>query len=169
MLIDCSYFTTGPRHIQNASLGNNALSPDGRAANAAIEAYIAEYQEPFLIDALGERLGNKVNAYLVCVDEGDKVANEKYDVVCERLKDAFADYVFFHIMRDSNTQQTMTGLVRLKCANEYVAPIARQVNIWNGMVNKNKRFAEWCASEDCPLGGISMSDELVTAINRFNL
>ena len=169
MLIDCSYFTAGPRHIQNASLGNNVLSPDGRAANAAIEAYIAEYQESFLVDALGERLGNKVNSYLVCVDEGDKVANEKYDAVCEHLKDAFADYVFFHIMRDSNTQQTMTGLVRLKSANEYVAPIARQVNIWNGMVRKNKRFAEWCASEDCPLAGISMSDELVTTINRFNL
>lgn len=169
MLIDCSYFAAGPRHIQNASLGNNALSPDGRAVNAAIEAYIAEYQEEFLVNALGERLGNKVNAYLICVDEGDNVANEKYDAVCDKLKDAFADYVFFHIMRDSNSQQTMTGLVRLKSANEYVAPITRQVNIWNDMVKKNKRFAQWCNSEECPLADISMSIELVTAINRLNL
>lgn len=169
MLIDYSYFTTGPRHIQNASLGDNALNPDGRAAKAAIEAYIAEYQEQFLVEALGERIGNKANAYLVCKDEGDKVVSEPYDIVCDKLKDAFADYVFFHIMRDSNTQQTMTGLVRLKCSNEYVPPIRRQVNVWNGMVIKNRRFAQWCASSECPMLGISMSKDLLTPINVLNL
>lgn len=147
----------------------NQLSPDARAVDGAIEAFIAEYQEQFLIEALGERIGNKANAYIVCKDEGDNVSSEPYDIVCDKLKDAFADYVFFHIMRDSNTQQTITGLVRLKCANEYVAPITRQVNVWNTMVIKNRRFAAWCASPECPMSGISMSKDLLTPINVLNL
>lgn len=169
MLIDCSYFTKGARHIKNASLGTipNANSVE---VCSAIEAYIAELQEQYLVDMLGTALGNRFNAYLVCLDEDEKpVRNQKIDAVCERLKDSFADYVFYHILRDVNTQVTMTGIEILKSANTHVAPVNRQVSVWNTMVDKNRRFAEWCQSSECTIAGISISGDMTTKINALNL
>lgn len=169
MLIDCSYFTKGPRHIYNATLGKTIDSNAIQVRNA-IEAYIAEYQQEYLLNVLGGTLGNKVNAYLVCLDEDEKpVHNDHFDAICDRLREPFADYVFFHILRYSNSQSTITGLVRLKCANEYVAPIYRQVNVWNAMVNKHRLFIEWCQSDECCVKGISITDEMLTKINTLNL
>lgn len=169
MLIDCSYFTKGPRHILNASLGT-LPNANAMEVNLAIEAYIAEYQEQYLLGVLGSTMGNKVNAYLVCLDEDDEPKhNDHIDAVCERLREPFADYVFFHILRDNNTQATMTGIVRLKCANDYVAPLRRQVNVWNSMVDKHNLFAVWCRSSECSLSGISISTDMLTKINQFNL
>lgn len=169
MLIDCSYFTKGSRHILNASLGTNP-GPNAIEVNRAIEAYIMENQEEFLTKMLSPVVGNRVNSYLVCLDEDEEPRhNDHLDAVCARLRESFADYVFFHILRDMNTQASMTGLVRLKCANEYVSPIRRQVNVWNSMVNKNRLFAEWCESSDCTLSGISIDNNLLTKINVLNL
>lgn len=172
MLIDCSYFTKGPRLILNASMGNRDTLPNPNAAevNKAIEAYIEEHQERFLVRILGATLGNKVNAYLVCQDEDENpTSNMNFDAICERLREPFADYVFYYILRDSAAQATITGLVRLKCANDYVAPIRRQVSAWNSMVDKNRLFAQWCQSADCPIAGISTSEDMTTKINSLNL
>ena len=89
--------------------------------------------------------------------------------MCERLREPFADYVFFHILRDCQSQSTMTGLVRLKSANEYVSPIRRQVNIWNTLVDKHRRLAEWFQSKECPLEGLSIGNDMLTKINQLNL
>lgn len=171
MLIDCSYFTAGPRHIQNATLGTEGLlNQDALYVKEAIEAYIGSLQEEFLIEALGHSAGSRVNAYLVCLDEDTNPRHHaNLDAVCEQLRESFADYVFYKILRDANTQATMTGLVRLKCANEYVSPVQRQVSIWNAMVNKNRRFAEWAKSSECGLSGIEVSSNLLTKINTLNL
>ncbi len=61
-----------------------------------------------------------------------------------------------------------TGLVRLKCANEYIAPLKRQVSTWNSMVEKNKQFVEWAMSNDCPFD-VKITKNLLTPINAFNL
>lgn len=174
MLIDCSYFTKGSRHILNASLGTpgNCTLPNANAVevNETIEAFISEHQEEYLVNVLGSVLGHKVNAYLVCMEEDESPKHiDSIDALCEHLRDSFADYVFFHILRDTNTQSTITGLVRLKCANEYVAPIRRQVNVWNSMVNKHRLFAEWCLSSDCPISGITISADMLEKINVLNL
>lgn len=171
MLIDCSYFTKGSRHILNATMGtaDTLPNPNAEEVNNAILAYIDEYQIKFLTAMLGATLANKVNVYLVCQEEDENPPHvESIDAVCERLKESFADYVFFHILRESNTQPTMTGLVRLKTANTYVSPIGRQVTVWNDMVDRNRQFAEWVKS-DCTLSGINISKEMTTKINRLNL
>lgn len=169
MLIDCSYFTKGSRRILNASMGTMP-NPNATEVNEAIEAYISEYQERFLCRMLGNVNGNKVHTYLVCLDEDENPKHkEHFDEVCERLKESFADYVFFHILRDANTQSTITGLVQLKCTNEYVAPIRRQVLVWNDMVERNRMFAEWVKTSECKISGISVSEEMKTRINQFNL
>lgn len=169
MLIDCAYFTKGPRHILNATLGT-LPNVNSREVNEAIEAYISEYQEEYLVKVLGSERGNKVNAYIVCLNEEPEHTHcEKYDETCNRLKESFADYVFYHILRDSSSQATMTGLVRLKCANEYISPVRRQTGIWNAMVEKHRMFAEWAASPECPLPGISISSYMLEKINHFNI
>lgn len=169
MLIDCSYFTKGPRRILNASLGTmpnqNAIE-----VRATIETYIREHQNPYLARMLGSNLGDRFNAYIFGIDDDeDAERNTNIDAVCNRLRDSFADYVFFYILRDMNTQSSITGLVRLKCANEYVAPIRRQVNVWNSMVDKNRTFAKWTQTTDCPFLAICVSDDMLTKINCLNL
>lgn len=172
MLIDSSYFCKGSRHILNATLGTNDALPNPNAmeVNLAIEAYIEEYQERFLCLMLGYTLGNRVNTYLVRLEDDENPKHmPNLDAICDRLRESFADYVFFHILRDMNTQSTMTGLVRLKCANEYVAPIRRQVSVWNSMADKNRLFAKWCDSSECTISGISIDSNMLTYINSLNL
>lgn len=169
MLIDCSYFTKGSRYILNASLGTRP-DPNAEIVNEAIESYIAESQEEYLKRMLGSTIGNKIHCYLISIEEDDNPKrNANFDAVCGRLCDSFADYVFYRIIRESNTQATITGLVKLKCANEYVSPISRQVSTWNAMVKKNKEFAEWANSTECPLSGITIAQSMLTNINSLNL
>lgn len=168
MLIDVSYFTEGPRHIQDAPIGNRP-DPNAEAVRDGIEAYICAYQEPFLVRMLGASLGNKVHSYLVCQDEGDKIKVNSIEEVCAKLRESFADYVFYYIIQENNTQATMTGIVRLKCANDYVAPIGRQVMVWNRMVDRNRLFAQWCNTEECSLTGISTDGDMLTKINTLNI
>lgn len=169
MLIDASYFTKGSRHILNASLGKMP-DPNAIEVTGAIHAYIGEYQEKYLAEMLGRTIGRRINAYLDCLESDEDPHHfENLDKVCDELRDSFADYVFWHILRDMNTQSTMTGLVRLKCANEYVAPINRQVSVWNTMVDKHRRFEQWSNSEDCPLRDICIENKMLTKINNLNL
>lgn len=174
MLIDISFFTSGPRHIQNASI---AKIPDQNslAVNELINSYIKEFQTKFLLGIVGRNLASAIIDYLEIIDqekeevlEEEKEVESGYSVLCKKLQEPFADYVFFHILRDMNTQATITGLVRLKCANEYVSPIKKQVSTWNSMVDKNRLFVEWASSEDCPFS-VKIEKNLLTPINAFNL
>lgn len=162
MLIDVSYFISGPRHILNASKAETPKQ-DSVAVNAHIEGYIKTYQMEFLREVLGE-------------DSASVVANELNNVevlpsvtiVCDHLKEPFADYVFYHILRDANEQATSTGIVRLKSANEYVSPIRAQVSTWNTMVGKLNQFVAWAKSDECPLD-IQISAYMLKPINTLNL
>lgn len=172
MLIDCSYFVDGPRHIQNATLGDSGRMPKANSeeVNAAIEAYIKMFQWPFLKEALGAPIASSVNSYLKLHEKYEgKDHDVDLDMVIEQLREPFANYVFYKILRDSNSQATMTGLVRLKCANDYVAPIRRQVSTWNDMVNMIADFSTWCKSSDCHVSGIVTDSNLLTKINVLNL
>ena len=169
MLIDCSYFTKGPRHILNASMGK-LPNPNAMEVNAAIEAYICGYQPEWLRRMCGDNVGPRLHAYLVCLDEDEEPRRiASLDAVCDRLREAFADYVFYRILRDAGSQATVTGLVQLKCANTYVSPIRRQVSAWRDMVGRNRDFVQWCRSGECPIGGITTDEDMTTCINTLNL
>lgn len=194
MLIDSSYFTKGSRQILNATSGKVGVLPDKNAiqVNGLIEAYVDELQYEFLEGMLGQEIGSALNRYITSVPgyalqrrvdaylyrgledgcirsigEAVKEENKFFDEIAKWLCEPFADYVFFHILRISDTQSTVTGLVRLKCANEYVSPIRRQVYAWNTMVNKNRKFVEWINFNR--LKGIKTSSELLQKINVLNL
>lgn len=179
LLIDVSYFTSGPRQIVNASTAQMPLQ-GSQVVNNTIEGYIEAFQMEFLINIAGHRLAGYIKDYLDMIEQKEdaqsadkaetvEVAEQSpFEVICEKIREPFADYVFFHILRDMNTQATITGLVRLKCANEYVSPIQRQVSIWNGMVKKNKEFVYWASSKECN-HNVVISANLLTPINTFNL
>ncbi|WP_300700994.1 hypothetical protein [Bacteroides sp.] len=183
MLIDVSYFLAGPRHIANASMGK-LPSQDSIAVNDTIMEYVKEYQPLFLSSMLGYKLSKEVADYLELLEnevaDADKdagveavmndmvVEESKYELLCTQLRESFANYVFFHILRDANTQATIKGLVLLKCDNTYIAPIQRQVSIWNDMVKKNKKFVKWASSLECPFN-VSIESNMLTPINAFNL
>lgn len=172
MLIDCSYFTDGPRHIQNATLCTPGKMPNPNAeeVNGAIEAYIRKFQKPFLKGVVGAPTAGAIMSYLKLIDMDEhEERDEALDMVLEQLREPFANYVFYKILRDANNQATMTGLVRLKCANTYVAPLRRQVSAWNDMVDMIADFSEWCKTSDCNISGITVDSNFLTKINALNL
>lgn len=170
MLIDSSYFTEGPRHILNASMGT-LPNPNAMEVNKAIMSFIESYQTEFLCLMLGDELGCEADSYILSDREGEVIDHvEGLEEVCLQLKESFADYVFFQILAHGNTQATDTGLVRLKCANQYVAPINRQVLIWNVMVERNRRFVKWAESDECKLlGPIHVSSCMLKKLNPLNI
>ena len=91
-----------------------------------------------------------------------------YEYVCRQLRESFADYVFYHILRDMNTDATVTGLIQLKSSNKHVSPLQRQVSTWNTMVERNKQFVCWASSDECPFK-VNVNKNLLTPINSFNL
>lgn len=173
MLIDVSYFLAGPRHIANATLAE-LPSQDSIAVNDTIVTYIKEFQPLFLSSMLGNKLSKEVTDYLELLDQENAEAEEdseeesKYESLCKLLREPFANYVFFYILRDANSQATIKGLVLLKCDNTYVSPIQRQVSTWNDMVKKNREFVKWASSKQCPFT-VSIDSNLLTPINTFNL
>lgn len=169
MLIDVSYFVSGPRHIQNASTSKTA-GADSLAVNGHIEAYIKELQPVFLEAMLGEKEAGYAMDYLDMADDEENEGTEpsKYEIVCDKLKEPFADYVLFNILRDASSQATITGNVRLKCANEYVSPIKAQVIAWNRMVNANVKFILWAREGNCPIA-LETQTNMLNRINQFNL
>lgn len=165
MLIDVSYFTAGPREILNATLGKGTPKE-----NVVIEQYITEYQEEFLCRVLGDEVGRSVQKYLDDLENDPEADTDKeMEAICAKLRKPFADYVFFYILRDSGQTATITGLVRLKVANQYVEPIVRQVSTWNRMSNSLNLFAEWVDNGECPVPGVVIDEYLLQPINRFNL
>lgn len=172
MLIDCSYFIDGPRHIQNATLCTPGKMPNPNAeeVNAAIDAYIKQYQKPFLKGVVGAPVAGAIISYLKLIDMDENEERDvDLDMVIEQLREPFSNYVFYKILRDANSQATMTGLVRLKCANDYVAPIRRQVFAWNDMVDMIADFSTWAKSTDCHVPGITTASNFLSKINALNL
>lgn len=171
MLIDTSYFVFGPRRILNATSGSQTQlpAPGAQEINEAILGFVCAYQEEFLKLALGGSAGNKAQAYLVRQEEDGDGRIEAYEKALERLREPFADYVFYHILRDTSSQPTIGGAVRIKSANEPVSSVGRQADSWNRMVAKMRDFAAWVAEGGCSVEWVSVDEELLTPVNRLNL
>lgn len=159
-LIDCSYFYAGPLAIENAAptsdLDNNAF-----AVQEHITGYIEHYQGEFLRDMLGDVLADAVTAHLDAND-GDLAMRG----LCDKLRISFAHYVYFKMVGDTNQTMTITGLVRLKSANDYQPPRQRMVKVWNDMVKLNKQFIKWAETSDFE---VYYQVNMVTPINQFNI
>ena len=157
MLIDISYFTKGERQLMNAN--NKPITSNEVAVKTFVEGYIESLEEKFLTCMVGKDLCNTM------MGNGNVEATL---LIKDKLKESFADYVFFHILRDMNETTTITGVVRLKNANTYVSPIHRQASVWNTMVDRNRAFVEWASTNECPFK-IRISKNMLAYINSMNL
>ncbi len=177
-LIDCSYFYVGPLQIMNArpidDLDNNAAS-----VQDAITGYIERYQDEFLLKMVGKDVADVVTDYLAHLEayqqalenaqvgeEPEPYVDEAAEELCEQLRPSFAHYIYFKIAGDVNQTMTITGLMKLKSANDNQPPRQRMVKVWNDMVQLNKKFIEW--AETC-IYDVYYYVEMITPINQYNL
>ena len=164
-LIDCSYFYVGPLQIMNArpidDLDNNAI-----AVQETITGYIERYQGEFLLKMVGKELSADVTAYLAERGNDEQHTDEAMYELCEKLRPSFAHYVYFKLVGDVNQTMTITGLMKLKSANDNQIPRQRMVKVWNDMVELNKQFVAWADESDYD---VFYYVEMVTPINQFNL
>ena len=164
-LIDCSYFYVGPLQIMNArpidDLDNNAI-----AVQETITGYIERYQGEFLLKMVGKELSADVTAYLEERGNDENHTDEAMEELCEKMRTSFAHYVYFKLVGDVNQTMTITGLMKLKSANDNQVPLQRMVKVWNDMVELNKQFVAWADESDYD---VFYYVEMVTPINQFNL
>lgn len=183
MLIDVTSFISGARQIENAV--SPQKTPNHIAVAARINGYIEALQPEFLRRVAGKPLCTQIDDYsrvehrasadvVETQQEGQQEQQVEYaepDELMESLigllKEPFADYVFFYMLRDMNVQPTITGLVRLKCANDYVSPLYKGVQTWNRMVDSLRAFA--IEAEQLGVEGVVIDMDLLTYINDFNL
>lgn len=179
-LIDCTFFTVGERSILGAPLTVDDLTDQGEiAVRDAIHGYIDSLQGQFLKEAVGKTTAALVQEYLdlkAAAAEAPDVSEEEdaeftedegLEMIVSSLREPFAYYVFYNILRHSRHQPTITGLVALKCANEYVSPARRQATAWNRMVELLSEFL----SDVRPKTGYSIvvSQNFCSKINSLNL
>lgn len=179
-LIDCSYFYSGPLQVQNAR-PIDALDANALAVQESITAYIERYQGEYLEKMLGEELAQKVAEYISNqvegrmvhpdiiiggMEGGDVSASDDYSDLCDRLRLSFAHYVYYKLVGDANQTMTITGLVKLKSANENQPIRNRMTRVWNDMVDLHLKFVKWA---DTSSFNVFYREEMVTYINQFNL
>ena len=164
-LIDSSYFYVGPLQVMNAraidDLDNNAAD-----VQECINGYIEWYQDEFLLKMVGKELSADVTAYLAELGNDEHHTDEAMEELCEKLRPSFAHYVYFKIVGDVNQTMTITGLMKLKSANDNQIPRQRMVKVWNDMVQLNKRFVEWAELSDYD---VYYNVEMITQINQYNI
>jgi hypothetical protein len=162
MLIDVTSFTSGPRQIENAVATQKTANQIAVAER--INGYIDALQPEFLRRAAGKQWCSVIDEYSKTDHQEPSEEELKVGNLADMLKEPFAEYVFFHMLRDMNVQPTITGLVQLKCANSYVSPLEKGVQAWNRMVDKLRLFVSEVAVE-----GVTIESDMVTYINSFNL
>ena len=87
MLVDVSYFISGPRQIRNATTAKMPTA-EGLSANNVIYGYIRSFQRKFLNDVVGFTLAGQITDYLEMIEnESPKTKNDTvspYEYVCRR-------------------------------------------------------------------------------------
>lgn len=118
------------------------------------------------IECAGKGVASVVTDYLSKCEADDGYTDEKAEELCSHLRMSFAHYVYFKLAGDVNQNMTVTGLVKIKSANENQPPRQRMVKVWNDMVQLNKRFVEWAELSDYD---VYYNVEMITQINQYNI
>jgi len=170
-LIDVSYFTKGSRHVLNAAANTASALSQGHnslAVNERIESYIDYYQPFFLKDVVGASVQSLLEDYLEAKEaDEDFETDSDYEQLISYLQEPFADYVFFHILADSNRKSTITGDVVLKSDNTIASPNVQQCAIWNDMVERLSSMCDYYESNGT--FAIVIQKSMLSTINIFGL
>lgn len=171
LLIDCTYFTKGERHVMNAPLTTSPEDQNELAVMDFVHGFIETEQPVFLASMLGESTATVLQAYLDgkdAVSDEEPEADAELDYLANGLRESLADYVFYKMLRNVNTLVTTTGIVELKTANRYRTAADREASIWNGMVERNLSFVKRLRERGVRYA-VYYSENMVTKINALNL
>ena len=83
MLIDVSYFMSGPRHIENVSVAEMP-SPQSLAVNEVINGYIKAFQPEFLRNVVGVTLSQAITDYLELIEREKEDSSDEVDISEEK-------------------------------------------------------------------------------------
>lgn len=165
MLTDPSCFTHGIRRIANVTLGVPP-DPNSAAIISAVQFYIDYYEPRYLCDMFGDEKGRELMRYIHDARNTAMQTDPVKDELCDLLKEPCADYILFHIIRDTASETTITGEVRIKTADIAVSPIRKQVNVWNDMVYTHRQIQGWLEKNIPHLG---IRQDMLTRINTLNI
>lgn len=166
MLIDSYYFTYGARRINSLTLGERPLDPRQREIREFVDGCIDSYVPVYLSDTFGIENGMVLLRHIKNPDLHTDTS--ELDELCEKLKEPCADYVYCRILSDAQCEATIDGVIRHKLTDYHVSPLLKQVNVWNGMIEKHMAVKEWL-EKNSGLKGLKIDSLMLKPINRFNL
>lgn len=149
MLIDYTFFRGGPLDIEGAVLCTHTPSGTNEAIVDSLRRFIGLYEPEYLTKLLGEKLYGEFSSYL----SGDREPPEsRWDDLADLLvvrygegdgaacKSPVANYVYFHYLRHSHAQATVTGVKEDGDDGTLVSPERKMVYAWNDMVGMTSRI-----------------------------
>ena len=169
-LIDCTYFTKGERIIQNAPATPTPIEQNQIAVKNTIDGFILSLQDEFLCGMVGYTVMKLLLAYAEtgAMEEGDEDYDAELSYLLDAVKEPFADFVMYRILRATITHATTTGTVQLQSGNAFVNPELLMVQNWNNMVKRVRQFFGEC-DEHVRSYSVVVDENFMTPINGMNL
>ena len=123
-LIDCTYFTKGERIIQNAPATPTPIEQNQIAVKNTIDGFIVSLQDEFLCGMVGYTVMKLLLVYAEtgAMEEGDDDYDAELSYLLDAVKEPFADFVMYRILRATITHATTTGTVQLQMVSLAWAP-----------------------------------------------
>ena len=159
MIIDYTFFQDGLLMVDGA-LALATPSPTNEAIAGRIDSFIEIYEPEYLCKLLGEELYNDFLAN----EESDKWVEFKNKLVTEykvTKVSPIANYVYFHLVRNSQSMATING-VKKDGEENLVNPQSKMISAWNDMVYKNRSLYSWLCSN---FRNVQTEQELLETIN----
>lgn len=176
MIIDYTFFQSGELRISGLPLPGVTAGPTNNAVLYDLSSYIARYEDEYLEFALGE-MYDPFCEYLRSGGSGE----EKWDTLKGKLvielkegeftmkRSPIANYVYFHYLRDHQSDATATGVKKDTDEGTLVSPELKMVCAWNDMVSMNDALFRWIDSNRNEYPEWSYEVFLLSKINIFGL
>lgn len=160
-MIDYTFFQDGLLMVDGA-LALATPSPTHEAISNRIQWFVERYEPEYMCKLLGEELYND----FLSNKETDKWNGFKKLLVNETAKASpIANYVYFYLVRESQSTATING-VKSDGDKNIVSPQSKMVSAWNDMVKENRKLYNWLCKE---FHNIQTDEELLETINCFNI
>lgn len=147
MYLDYTYFQ-GPLNIPALQNRRGVGAVLQSVSEKSLEWYLVKYEEEFLNQLLGKTL---------CAEmvEGVKAGDERMIALRDRIYKVgdisyspAANYVYFKVMQDYQTQTSLNGEVRGTQTHSNIVPAYdKLVRVWNDMVSMCRDIHDWMIEE----------------------
>lgn len=163
MMIDYTFFQDGLLMVDGA-MALATPSPTNKAIAGRIESYINQYEPEYLSKLLGEKLYND----FLSNEDSEQWEDFKKLIVKDNgcfKTSPIANYVYFFLVRDSQSKATVNG-VKSDGDENLVSAGAKLVSAWNNMVFENRKIYMWLCNE---FHNVPTEPELLETINSLGV